>query len=235
MLAARQTGKSTTAAALALLAALLQPPALVLPVSRTMRQSGELFRKVQTLYHACGGHKRGGRLPPYRPVPVRELERQALLGEAEMAERETALQLELANGSRVVSLPGKADTGVGYSGVTALVIDEAARVPDDLYYCVRPMLARSRGRLVLLSTPLGKRGFFHQEWAEGGPGWERVQLTAGQCPHSSAAFLAEERRALGDRWFRQEYECSFEDAVGAVFAHADIHAALTGDVPPLFG
>ena len=39
------------------------------------------------------------------------------------------------------------------SGVTLLVIDEAARVPDALYFSVRPMLAVSRGRLVALSTP----------------------------------------------------------------------------------
>ena len=38
------------------------------------------------------------------------------------------------------------------AGVTLLVIDEAARVRDDLYRSVRPMLAVSEGRLVSLST-----------------------------------------------------------------------------------
>ncbi len=41
-----------------------------------------------------------------------------------------------------------------------LKIDEAARVSDELYRAVRPMLATSGGRIVLLSTPFGKRGFF---------------------------------------------------------------------------
>ena len=30
-------------------------------------------------------------------------------------------------------------------------------------------------------------------------------------------------------WYRQEYECSFEETLDAVFAHADIDAALRSD------
>src|SRR5262245_10629976 len=58
LLCSRQSGKSTTAAALALRSALLEAPALVLLLSPTLRQSGELFRKVLDLYRALG-----------RPVP----------------------------------------------------------------------------------------------------------------------------------------------------------------------
>ena len=59
-------------------------------------------------------------------------------------------------------------------------------------------------------------------------------MTADQCPRISAAFLAEERRALGERWYRQEYLCSYEDTLDAVFATADVLGALTEDVAPLF-
>src|SRR5207244_4416310 len=119
------------------------------------------------------------------------------------------LRLELANGSRIVSLPGDEATVRGFSGVALLVIDEAARVNDALYYSVRPMLAVSQGRLVSLSTPFGKRGWFHDEWFGEGD-WERVKITAEECPRIPATFLAEERRALGERWYKQEYLCSFE-------------------------
>src|SRR5262249_27103229 len=81
MLCTRQGGKSLTAAGLALREALLTPASLVLLLSPTLRQSGELFRdKVLRLYGALG-----------RPVP---------------ALAQSALRLELANGSRIVSLPG---------------------------------------------------------------------------------------------------------------------------------
>jgi hypothetical protein len=95
------------------------------------------------------------------------------------------------------------------------------------------MLAVSQGRLVALSMPFGKRGWFHSEWFGDGD-WERVQITAPECPRISPAFLAEEERALGQRWYRQEYLCSFEDTVDAVFAYADIQAALSDDVKPFF-
>src|SRR5205085_4763505 len=136
----------------------------------------------------------------------------------------TARRLDLANGSRVLSLPGTERTVRGFSGVALLVIDEAARVADALYHAVRPMLAVSRGRLVALSTPYGKRGWFHDEWFGTG-GWERVKITAEHCPRIPREFLAEERRALGERWYRQEYGCSFEDTIDAVFSYADIQAA----------
>src|SRR5262249_39600343 len=138
-----------------------------------------------------------------------------------------------ANGSRVVSLPGDEATIRGYSGVKLLVVDEAARVPDDLYRAVRPMLAVSGGRLICLSTPWGKRGFYFEAWHGANPR-HRVRVEASQCPRISAEFLEEERQALGERWFRQEYGCSFEDVIDSVFSHDDIMAMADDDVPPLF-
>jgi hypothetical protein len=146
---------------------------------------------------------------------------------------ESALRMELTNGSRIVLLPGTEGTVRGFSGVAMLIIDEAARVSDALYYAVRPMLAVSRGRLVALSTPFGKRGWFHDSW-HSGEAWERVRINADQCPRITKEFLAEERRALGERWYRQEYCTSFEDVIDAVFAWEDIQAAMSQDVQPLF-
>jgi hypothetical protein len=181
----------------------------VLLLSPSQRQSGELFKKMTGQYAALGC-----------PVPARS---------------ETATELRLANDSRIISLPGTEQTIRGYSGVKLLVIDEASRVPDALYFSVRPMLAASRGRLVVLSTPFGRRGFFFEVWENGGADWDRVRVTAADCPRIPPDFLEEERRALGERWYRQEYFCSFEDSVDAVFSQADINAAMQGEVQPLFG
>jgi hypothetical protein len=207
-LCSRQAGKSTTAAAVALKTALLTPGSLTLLLSPSQRQSSELFRKVLDLYHRAG-----------RPVlPAHEL----------------ALSLELTNGARIVSLPESESTIRGYSGVALLVIDEAARVSDDLYRAVRPMLAVSGGRLLALSTPFGKRGWFYEEWVSARD-WQRVMIRAAECPRITPAFLADERAALGERYYAQEYLCSFEDATGAVFRGPDIDAAFAvSDVLPLF-
>lgn len=140
----------------------------------------------------------------------------------------------LANGSRIVSLPGTEATIRGYSGVRLLVIDEAARVPDDLYYSVRPMLAVSGGRLVALSTPFGKRGWFHQEYTEG-HGWERIKISAHDCPRIGPDFLEEERRSLPAMFFASEYMVEFTEAEDSVFTYEHVQAALSTEVQPLFG
>jgi hypothetical protein len=204
----RQSGKSTAAAALSLRTALLQPRALVLLLAPSMRQSQELFRKVTNLWHANGS-----------PLS---------------ASLESALRLELSNGSRIIALPGNEETVRGFSGVSLLVVDEASRVCDELYFAIRPMLAVSKGRIAALSTPFGKRGWFYEAWTGSGS-WERLKVTAAECPRISSKFLEEERLALGPRWFRQEYECAWEEASDAVFATGDIAAAFADDtVRPLY-
>src|SRR5262249_13167446 len=115
-----------------------------------------------------------------------------------------------------------------------LVIDEAALVPDEMVAAVRPMLAVSGGRLVALSTPKGKRGWFYEAW-ERGRTWEKYRITADQVRRITPAFLKEEREELGGRWFRQEYFCSFEDMLGAVFSGGDIEEAFRpSGLDPLF-
>ena len=94
-----------------------------------------------------------------------------------------------------MALPGTEKTVRSYSGVRLLVVDEASRVDDALYGSVRPMLAVSQGRLVALTTPWGKRGWFYRAWSEGGADWERHRVPATDCPRISPAFLEEERRS----------------------------------------
>ncbi len=200
--ASRQSGKSTCTALIALYEALTVADSLILLLSPSLRQSSELIRKVYDFYRALG--RASGYLP---------------------SERETVLTLELANGSRIVSLPGKEQTIRGYSGVRLLIVDEAARVPDDLYFAIRPMLAVSNGRLILLSTPYGKRGFFFEAWSAG-EDWRRFEAPATMCPRITPEFLEAERRAMGSWWWLQEYMCQFQDAQTAVFRYEDVQAMM---------
>jgi hypothetical protein len=186
----RQSGKSTTVAALALEQILFHPGSLVLLVAPSERQSHELFRKVMAGYHALG--------QPLDTVKSNQGE------------------LELENHSRVVALPGREETIRSFSGVRLLILDEAARVPDVLYRSVRPMLAVSRGRLIALSTPFGRSGWFYDEWVGTGP-WQRIHIPWTQCPRITPEFIAEETRALGQAWVDQEYNCLFTALEGLVY------------------
>jgi hypothetical protein len=150
--------------------------------------------------------------------------------------QESILRCELANESRIISLPGQERTIRGYSKADLIVIDEAARVPDELLVAARPMLAASKdnGRLIALSTPAGKRGWFFEAWSGGDTVWDRVRVSADQCPRISEAFLQEEMRALGAMRFAEEYQLEFIDADQAVFPTAIIDAAFTEEVVPLW-
>jgi hypothetical protein len=141
--------------------------------------------------------------------------------------------LAFPNQSRIVGLPATEATNRGFSAVSLLLVDEAARVSDHLYMALRPMLAVSAGSLWLMSTPFGKRGFFYETWAHGGPDWERISAPATDCPRIRREFLEEERATMGERRFRQEYLCEFGDSVTAIFQRDLLDSAITHEVQPL--
>ncbi len=211
--------------------AILEPPALVLIVARAQRQAAELLRKVKLLYALLS--RKVASPPPWtpRPVKVLEAEERRVLGPDEALTQDAVHAMEMANGSRIISLPGKPDTVVGYSEARLIIIDEASRTDDAMYYLMRPMLAVSKGRLVCLSTPFGKRGWFYTAWSKEA-GWERYQVNAYECPRIGRDFLEEERLALGAHWFGQEYLLEFRDAIDQVFRQDDIDAMFR-DVEPL--
>ncbi len=237
----RQSGKSTTVAALALHTALCRSRSLVLLLSPSLRQSIELFRKVLDCFNG-----------------IREMIAVNTLNQT---------SVEFANRSRIICLPGEEETIRSFSGVNLLVIDEAARVPEDLYRSVRPMLAVSRGRLICLSTPFGKQGWFYREWHNGeeiadenplrqqgtlacasglrlqnadlkseisnlqsaiGPrgDWMRIRIPWQECPRIRADFIELEKRSMGESWIRQEYECSFEALEGLVYPDFEQQSAF---------
>jgi hypothetical protein len=199
----RQVGKSTVTGLLALFTAISVKNALILLVSPSERQSQELFKKVLSIYVAAG-----------KPVAPKI---------------ENKLSLELVNGSRIHALPGNPDTIRGFSGVTLLVIDEAAQVPDQLVHSVRPMLAVSKGRLVVLSTPFGQRGWFY-EACRMNHLWDYYEIKATECPRISQDFLDGELKQMGKWWYDQEYDCVFNDACGAAFRTSDIERIVKENV-----
>ena len=179
----RQWGKSTTAAWKAAHRAVLEAGSLVVLVSPTERQTGELFRKTGQALEEMGFERK--------------------------SDGTHSLSWVLPNGSRILGVPGTEATVRGYSAASLVIVDEAARVEDELYRSLRPMLAVSNGDLILLSTPFGERGFFWREWVEGGDSWTRLSVSAQDCPRISREFLDGEWKSMGDQWFRQEYLCAF--------------------------
>jgi hypothetical protein len=90
--------------------------------------------------------------------------------------------------------------------------------------------------MICLSTPFGRRGWFHEAW-ESTAGWQRITAKATECPRIDPAFLEEQRTLLGPRYYAQEYECQFVEALDQLFSSESIDAIFTdvGDVPMLAG
>lgn len=204
----RQWGKSTLTAAKAVHKAYFFQGSLTVVVSPSGRQSAEFVRKATEFVRRLGIRPRG--------------------------DGHNEISLLFPNGSRIVGLPGTEATVRGFSALALLLIDEAARVTDEQYYALRPMLAVSGGDLWLMSTPNGKRGFFWEVWSKGGPEWRRVSVPATQCLRIPASFLEGERRAMGELWFRQEYLCEFIDLENALFDREAIERAVKPEIHRLW-
>jgi len=208
MLAARQVGKSSATALLALKTAILTPGTTTTVVAPAEVQANELLRKTATAYHALG-------CPLGRAIGY------------------AATRLRLPNGSRVVALPGK-ESRMRSCSSSLLIIDEAARVLDGVFNAAGPTLAARGGRLVALSTAFAKSGWFYQQWQDTQEPYLRLSIRADQCPRIPAELLKGERRRLGAKWYAMEFENVFGDDIAAVFATEDIRRAVSAEVAPLF-
>lgn len=177
----RQWGKSTVGAVWAVHRLCFVPGSTVLVVGPSGRQSGETLRKVGDFLAILGIKTRGDGVNRHSKV--------------------------LPNGSRIVALPAKEGTVRGFSAVSMLVVDEASRVPDEIYDALLPSLAVANGDVILLSTPEGKRGEFCRAMTEG-ERWLRHTGPVTECERIPAEFLERERKR-GDKHYRQEYLCEF--------------------------
>lgn len=194
----RQSGKSTVCAALGLHESIYRRPSFGLVIAPTQDQSSELMMKFDEFRGAV-------ELP------------------SDYLSTDTKLAVKFANGNRFVARPGSEKSARSFSAVTLLLEDEAARVADALYNSVRPMLAVSNGRHILMSTPFGKQNHFFKIWDEQRDLWEWFEIPAEMCPRITKEFLEEEQRT--NPWFEQEYHCIFMDSEGSIFS-SDLFRSL---------
>ena len=199
LLCSRQLGKSTSVSFVALNTAYLIPDSLILISSKTENQARELFAKITK------AHKRLNLVPTVR---------------------DTNLCLELANGSRAVALCGEGDSLRGYSDPNLCIIDEAAIVSDSVMTALLPMTIVSGGRLIALSTPMGKRGWFYEKWISDDQSWERINGKAIDSPRINKERLEQQRKDMGERKFAAEFDNQFVESEGQLFSDETIEAII---------
>lgn len=190
----RQAGKTEFMVAYLAHTCAYTPNALCLALSPSLRQSGELFRRVHDLLVTAG--------------------------ETFTEETKTSLTLK-GTKSRLVSLPGTEGTIRGFAGITIIALDEMARIPPGLFESVLPMLSVSDGAIICASTPFGPSGSFYEVWQD--PTWTRIKVTADECPRIKPEWLLAERSRMG-LFFEQEFYCQFLASDSSVFSLADVTA-----------
>jgi len=206
----RQWGKSTITAAIALHRLLTEPGKTILVVCPSQRQSAIFVGIVKGFVTDLGMRVRG--------------------------DGENRCSVLLPNGSRIIGLPGRSGHMIrGFRNVIMLIVDEASRLPDHVFFSAYPAVSQSKADIWALSTPYGKQGFFYNCWANGGDEWERLSAPATECPRIGAEEVEKARRLMGDDWVRQEYLCEFVDIEGTIFDRDRIEEAFTREIDVLGG
>jgi len=218
---ARQSGKSTIVAGKTLYKARFKARSLSLIASPSQEQSKELMKKIEGFL-----------------VHDRDL----------VPQNNAQFEKVFPGGSRIVALPGTEKSVRGYSGPDTIIIDEAARVLDETYRAIRPMMVGADTEIIGLTTPHGTRGWFWNAWENSRTYrkilvraepeeryrryWSERGVSAYYSPRHDRQFLQEELEEIGEAAFRQEYCCEFVHEGSSLFG--DIADRLVSDdVNPL--
>lgn len=180
VLKGRQVGASTAGGVIGIRRARYWPNSLVAIVSPSLKQSTE----------------------------VKERAKQGLIRLGERLVRDSANELALANGSRILSLPGSAKSVRGWSA-HLLIIDEAAFLDQETFLAARATVAATGGRTIIQSTPEGPFGHFYDLWSANDPDWAKFRVRSDEARTVDPAFLARERSTLTAEEYAQEYEAEF--------------------------
>jgi phage FluMu gp28-like protein len=187
VLKGRQTGASTAASVLAIHTARYWSGVNVVIVSPSLKQSTEITTRAR-----AGLARLGERLA-----------------------QDSTSTLRLANGSRILSLPGTARSVRGWTA-KLLILDEAAFIEHETFVAARALVATG-GRLVVQSTPAAEEGDYYEIVTAEDPAWSRYTIRSDEVPTITPAFLAAERRAMSPDAYATEYECQFGKAGATLF------------------
>jgi len=199
----RQVGKSTVISIKAAEYAVKHKGKTILVIASVERQAQLLFEKTLSYIH-----------DNYKSYIKRG------------RERPTKHKLTLTNGSIIHCLPtGLSGYGIRGYTVDLLIADEAAFIPEDVWTAVTPMLAVSRGTIILLSTPFGRGGYFYRCFND--PSFTSFHVSSEDCPRKNQVFLDQEKTRMTKLQYAQEYLGEFVDELMQFFPNDLIDKCMT--------
>ncbi len=188
----RQGGKSTVISILAAEEAIKNPNFFILIGAYVVDQAQFIFRKIHEYILA--------KYP-------KSLDKK---------HRVTLNFMQLKNGSKILCRP-VGDTGEGMRGPTAniVIVDEAAFVPERAWSAITPIISVTKGRMILLSTPKNKKGYFYDSFSD--ESYTKFHIKATDCPRHTEEFLKREAERMTKMQFACEYLAEFMDEYMALF------------------
>lgn len=170
-------------------------------------------------------------------------------------DRPTQTRIKLKINKKIVEiycLPVGA-TGLGIRGFTIgrLYVDEASRLPEMVWEAVLPALATTAADMIILSTPFGAQGTFHDIWINKDGAYDdftRISVTTEEVykerPISATWTEVQKQKALeyierckrrfSKRQFMQEYLGKFVDDLHRWFSDELIEQTCTLTRPDYF-
>jgi hypothetical protein len=156
-------------------------------------------------------------------------------------------QITLKNGSVIRCRP-VGNTGAAIRGFTGnmLIADEAAFMPEDVWAAAKPTLLTTAGRIILVSTPHGKQGYFYECYTNKNNRFKVFHVTSEDVIRNrlisntwtetqraeAIRFLEEEKADMSDLQFGQEYMGKFLDDLKQFFSDDWIMKVCTAQRTP---
>jgi hypothetical protein len=189
---ARQSGKTETTCAYIAWFALFHSEKTILVASNKLTGAKEIINRIQTIYEE---------LPDWLKPGIDETEW-----------NKTSLSFE--NGSKIMSQATSANTGRGYA-ISLLYLDELAFVPPhiqrDMWISILPVLSTG-GSCIISSTPNGSVDLYSELFRQAQAGENKfhpIEVKWYQVPGRDDNFKKDQIGLIGERKWRQEYECEF--------------------------
>src|SRR3990167_3533071 len=160
-------------------------------------------------------------------------------------DRPTQTHIYLTNGSKLYCLPvGSGGLSVRFLTIHRLYVDEASRIPEDVWTAIQPALLTTGGDSIYLSTPFGKRGEFYKCWINENDAYKsftrfstnseivvRERAVSKEWTEEireKALLKLEQAKArMSNREYAQEYLGEFVDALSNLFSAELIKKCMT--------
>jgi hypothetical protein len=204
ILKSRQLGLSTLTAAYATWMALYQKDKNILIIATKLSVAQNFIKKVKTMIRS---------LPKWLVLPTIVTNNKQLL--------------EFSHGSSIKAIPTSDDAGRS-EALSLLIIDEAAFVRnfDELWTGLYPTISTG-GRVILLSTPNGVGGQYHEIYVNAEAGlseFKAIKLPWDVHPERDDEWFEKETRNFSERKVAQEYLCDFATSGETFLTNNDLES-----------